>query len=361
MKDLFTLNNLQITRSHPVSLIHFVTNRCNARCPFCFIDFDDPSTFAGELTLEEIDKITSSVGPYLENVNLTGGEPFARKDFLDIARSWLKNTNVRSLFITSNGSLTKRMEKFTTALVKEFPGRKIVFSLSIDAYPEEHNKIRKIDGLFEAALSSYHMLKNIDENVMVNIAITVSHMNHGLALNLYNSLIDDYGVEAITATAVRDEGVYRIPQEDKKAIYQTYNTLTKNISDDLQCGRLKGYDSSCLQGRLMNKKNVIVNRIICDTYLEPRYISPCHAGSLFGVISANGDVRPCEILDQSFGNLKEYDFHFMNMWRSQKVKDLSSWIRKTKCHCTYECAWTLNVLGNARYLPKLAIGALFGK
>ena len=42
----------------PLSLVHFLTNRCNARCSFCFIDFDNPLTFKNELTLEEIDKVT---------------------------------------------------------------------------------------------------------------------------------------------------------------------------------------------------------------------------------------------------------------------------------------------------------------
>ena len=48
------LNNVYFKKKTPISLIHFLTNRCNARCSFCFIDFDNPKTFAGELTLEEI-------------------------------------------------------------------------------------------------------------------------------------------------------------------------------------------------------------------------------------------------------------------------------------------------------------------
>ena len=67
------LNNLQFRKNEPVSLVHFVTNRCNARCSFCFIDFDNPKTFQGELTIEEIEKLTKNLGKSLLNVNLTGG------------------------------------------------------------------------------------------------------------------------------------------------------------------------------------------------------------------------------------------------------------------------------------------------
>ena len=34
--------NALIYKKEPVSIVHFLTNRCNARCSFCFIDFENP-------------------------------------------------------------------------------------------------------------------------------------------------------------------------------------------------------------------------------------------------------------------------------------------------------------------------------
>ena len=76
-----TLKIFTFQKNEPVSLVHFLTNRCNARCSFCFIDFDDPKTFKGELTLDEIDKLTKNLGKSLLNVNLTGGEPFCEERY----------------------------------------------------------------------------------------------------------------------------------------------------------------------------------------------------------------------------------------------------------------------------------------
>ena len=73
------LNNIYFKKKTPVSLIHFLTNRCNARCSFCFIDFESPETFKGELSLNEIDKMTRNMGNTLLNVNFTGGEPLREK------------------------------------------------------------------------------------------------------------------------------------------------------------------------------------------------------------------------------------------------------------------------------------------
>ena len=178
LRKLSLAYNLQITRKYPVSLVHFVTNRCNARCSFCFIDFDNPKTFKNELTVNEIDKITKNLGPNLTNINLTGGEPFARKEILDIARCYFKNTNIDSITMPSNGSLPLRMVKFAKSISKEFPKKKVLISISIDDLPKQHAKIRKIPNLFEKAMKSYQSLKNISGNIMVNVAITCSHENY---------------------------------------------------------------------------------------------------------------------------------------------------------------------------------------
>ena len=182
--------NLKITQKHPISLVHFVTNRCNARCSFCFIDFDDPETFSGELTINEIEMITKKLGTTLKNVNLTGGEPFARKDFTDIADLYFQNTLINSIFVTSNGSLPNRTQKFLEHLTKKHPGRQILFQFSIDTFPNEHNRIRKIDNLFELALESHFLAEKFGENVRSSISITISHENYQQAPELYDYLID---------------------------------------------------------------------------------------------------------------------------------------------------------------------------
>ena len=89
-------------------------------------------------------------------------------------------------------------------------------------------------------------------------------------------------------------------------------------------------------------------------YMSPHYISPCHAGSLFGIISASGSVYPCEILnDKKIGNLRDYKMNFKELWKNEINKKTKNWIIKSKCSCTYECALSYNVLSNWRYQPSL--------
>ena len=193
---------------------------------------------------------------------------------------------------------------------------------------------------------------------MANVGITVSHTNYKIVKALYSHLVDEQKVKAVSVTAVRDEGVYKIPLEEKKSILLAYSSLSELIANDMKSGKLEGYDTNTLLGRMMNKKNVIVNEIIKDTYLEPRYISDCFASSLFGVIGANGTVYPCEVLDKPLGSLREYGYDFLNLWNSPEVSKARKWIKETKCNCTYECAWSFNVMGNWKYQSKMISAAL---
>ena len=191
------IKNNYITKKFPISLVHFVTNRCNARCSFCFIDFDNPDTFKGELTVDEIRKLSLTLGNSLQNINITGGEPFARKELEDISEIYITNSKVQSLFITSNGSLPDRIETYLTKLSNKFPNNKFVFSYSIDNIEEKHDKIRKIKGLFENCIQSYKLLDKFGNNVFGNISITVSLENYSEIMNIYNQLVDKYNVKAI--------------------------------------------------------------------------------------------------------------------------------------------------------------------
>ena len=171
------LNNVYFKKAEPISIVHFLTNRCNARCSFCFIDFDDPNTFKGELTLNEIKKLTKSLGKSLLNVNLTGGEPFARKDIVDIAKLYIQNSTVQSIYVTTNASLPDRIENFAKEITKFKDDIELTFQISIDDFPEKHNKVRKIENLFENCIETYFRLKKLTSNISPVVSITVNHEN----------------------------------------------------------------------------------------------------------------------------------------------------------------------------------------
>ena len=351
---LHVLNNVYFKKNEPVSIVHFLTNRCNARCSFCFIDFDNPNTFKNELSLNEIDLLTKNLGKSLLNVNLTGGEPFARKDITEIAKLYIKNTTVQSIYVTTNASLPDRIENFSKTIISLDKNIELTFQISIDDMPQEHNKVRKIANLFEYCIDTYQRLLKIHEKVAPVISITVSHENCDNIEKIFEYLTVKCNIKSLKCTIVRDEGVYKTPKEKKEKIFKAYTWLTEKIKRFTKENKINNYNSKSVQGKLHNKKDEISWELIKKMYLEPKYISPCHAAGLFGIITASGLVYPCEILeDKLLGNLREKNMNFMKIWQSSITKDAKNFILKTNCNCTYECALTYNILGNWRYLPRL--------
>ncbi len=354
------INNLYFNKKEPISLVHFITNRCNARCSFCFIDFNNPNTFKGELSLYEINKLTKNLGKSLLNINLTGGEPFVRKDIIDIAKIYLKNTLIQSMYITTNASFPDRIETFAKSINSIDRELELNFQISIDELLEKHNKIRKIKNLFDNCLDTYRRIQKLNlDNVNPVVSITVSLENCDNIKNIFYYLTSKCKLDSLKCTIVRDEGIYKIPFEKKRKIYDAYAWLTSKIQEMTKERKINNYNLKSIQGRLNNKKDNISWDMINKIYMKPQYISPCHAGSLFGIITSNGLVYPCEILeDRMLGNLRENDMDFMKIWSNKLNKRTKEFIIKSKCNCTYECALSFNILGNWRYQPQLAKAAI---
>ena len=359
-KNFFsTIKNIYLDKKEPVSIVHFLTNRCNARCSFCFIDFDNEETFKDELNLEEISKLTKSFGKSLLNVNLTGGEPFARKDINEIAELYLQNTSIQSIYLTTNGSLPERVERFAKNISNKYPNIEQTFQISIDDFPDGHDRVRKIKDLFSKCIETFFILKKMPDNVNPVVSITVTHENCENIKDIYNYLTDKCKIDSIKCTIVRDEGVFKTPIEKKEKILHAYTFLTNIISSDIKKGKIINYNLKSLQGRVHNKKDQISWDMVKKSYIDNKFISPCHAASLFGIISSKGEVYPCEILeDKLLGNLRDNNMNFSKIWKSKETVDAKKFILDTNCSCSYECALSYNILGNFRYQPQLIKSAL---
>jgi radical SAM protein with 4Fe4S-binding SPASM domain len=345
--------NLVLKKHYPATLVHFLTDKCNARCSFCFIDFQSPRHGKNELSTDELAKMTQHLPSSLMNVNFTGGEPFLRKDLLEIADAYFRNTSIQSIFITSNGFFTDRTIKFCEEILGRFPGKELFIALSIDDFSEKHDQIRKVKGLFAKCMETFQALKKI-AGVRPSISITVSPENHSRVENIYEALINEYRVDAIQIIMVRSEGVFELDAAERNPILQAYEKLSLKVNADYTNGRLVGFDRNSLRGKVLNEKNKI-SRNLVQAYLQaPGYMHPCRAAALFGVISATGEVYPCEILDQSMGNLRDFNYDLKALWQHKKAEELRQFISKTNCNCEYECAMTVNILSNPKYLTQMA-------
>ena len=87
-----------------------LTCRCNLKCVMCYTDpFNTPEQISQELSYEEIVRILDEIhGEGCLELTFTGGEPFARRDFLDIY-SYAKNKGFLLTIFTNGTLITSRI------------------------------------------------------------------------------------------------------------------------------------------------------------------------------------------------------------------------------------------------------------
>lgn len=338
----------------PVSVVHFVTERCNARCAHCFLDFTSRAE-GDELTTAEIGKLTGTFGPSLVNVNLTGGEPFLRPDLFEIAAAYFRNAGVESVYITTNGSLTDQTRGFLDRFRASGLTGKVIVAISVDDLGEKHDENRGVKGLFTRALRTYRMADAYGHpGVLAHIAITVTDRNHARVGELYHALKTEYGVSSFTVTAMRETGAApKLSPDSRQSILDAYQRLTGLLRRDVDAGSVPGFHPSP-QGAILNAKNMVLYDLMRKIYVHPAYVIPCPAGRIFGVIAANGDVFPCEMLPgRRLGNVRESNLDFMEIWNGAAAASCRESIKKTRCNCHYECALGIGVISSLRCLPAL--------
>jgi MoaA/NifB/PqqE/SkfB family radical SAM enzyme len=73
----------------------------------------------------------------------------------------------------------------------------------------------------------------------------------------------------------------------------------------------------------------------------------CFAGSCFVFIDGDGNIRPCNMLDYTFGNIARDDL--LQAFRSEQAKEARRYVGRRACFCWIECE-TFNSWGTADWL-----------
>ena len=75
--------------------------------------------------------------------------------------------------------------------------------------------------------------------------------------------------------------------------------------------------------------------IIAEHYQKKPTMLGCQAGTLTMILSEEGDVRPCEILDVVLGNIRNTNYELEPIWRGSLAQEHRKEIANS-CFCTFE-------------------------
>ncbi|RPI24322.1 MAG: radical SAM protein [Acidobacteria bacterium] len=350
--DLAIAGRLVVKRGLPVSLIFFVTSRCNLLCRHCFY-WEELNKKKGELEFSEIEKIARSL-PNLLTVSLTGGEPYLRPDLPEIAAAFERYSHVRNIQIPSNGySVAKTIER-ASALLDKVRDAKVATGVSLDGPREVHNEIRQNPRSFDCALETLKGLKELKPdhpNLSVGVALTVSSSNQHRFEEFYRFVSEELQPDAIAITLVRGNPI----DPSLKAVdLQRYAAISQGVI----AYRREHRPAGSWVERTVIAKEEETYRLIEEAAVADHRIAPCYAGDLIGILSETGEVYLCETLDQKMGNVRQFDCDFAALWESAQAASARRYQKELGCQCTYECAMSVNTLFNPKRAFRILRSAL---
>ena len=325
----------------------FITSRCNLRCEHCFYWKELDADHSSELKIDEIVKIAKSI-PRLLVLSLTGGEPFVRKDLAEVVNVFVKETRVHIITIHTNGYYIERMEQLVPKMLSDNPDTNIIFYISIDGPEKIHDKIRG-EGSYRKAMETLQMLQPFRkeyENMGISVSMTCSNSNQDSISEEFERINESGLTDNVNIGFVRGDPKLASAKEVELENYKKVTELKVKAAEE----RKLGYPKNMMFSDLVELKNKHTNKIVEHIIEHDRYVLPCQAGNLMGILYDDGAVKPCEILEDSdFGNIRDFDYDMMKLWNTARAKSVKKEI-KNGCYCTFECALSSSILFNPKYL-----------
>lgn len=282
------------------------TYRCNLKCKMC-VPFPDGRYRNKEMAYEEIERTftQSSLLKSLEIVDISGGEPFLRKDMPQII-NLLMDMQIK-VGVTTNGWFTERIQE----LIKLAGDKKhnLYISISIDGLGRVHDKIRGTAGSFDRAVKTIELLKENKMPVHVNTVLNKDILADMDAINSYFTRLG--AAVTFLPLAVFEKDKFPYSKKETGQIIKYINNPI-NLKYVVSKGRHK--------------------------------ISNCSAASSGCFIGADGTIFACiptfrEInnLDHFvLGNLKKYNYNFDVLFTSNMAEKARENVKK--CHgCAKNC------------------------
>jgi MoaA/NifB/PqqE/SkfB family radical SAM enzyme len=327
-------SEMLLKRPNPTEIMWLnfaVTYLCNSRCRMCHIwekYRQDPGLLQNELSLQDIENLLSS--EYLRNlqgIGLTGGEPFLRRDFVDLVGLFIERHPGAFISIATNGLNPGLIWRKTEEILERYHPKVLSLSISLDGIASNHDSMRGIKGAYDRVLQT---VESLQEKRQINLGFdfTVTPWNYQDLWNVYQ-LSKQRGIKFIAGFAHNSDFYYdnaKLAFEWNDAVDEATHVLRKVAND------------RAATESLLDK---FTNPNACFMAKAPEYelkrgpIFKCYSGvhSLF--LDPYGNVYPCIILDKKLGNVTNEPFD--QLWLSSRAAQMRDYIGQQRCHCWVAC------------------------
>lgn len=292
----------------PTDVSIITTYRCQMRCKMCSI-WENPTDSKREITAKELEIL-----PQFKFINVTGGEPFVRRDLEDIIEVLFTKSD--RIVISTSGFHYKRILK----LAERFPN--IGIRVSIEGLSQRNDDLRGREGGFDRGLKTLLGLREMGVKD-IGFGITVSNKNSEDMLWLYR-LSKELGLEFATATF---HNSFYFHKDDN--IVSNKDEVIENFHKLIEMLLKENHPKSWFRA--------FFNLGLINYIRGGKRMLPCEAGTANFFIEPYGDVYPCNGLEErywkeSMGNIRDYD-NFEDLWYSEQAQKARSLVRTCPKNC----------------------------
>jgi MoaA/NifB/PqqE/SkfB family radical SAM enzyme len=323
----------------PITLTFSVTNHCQSKCKTCNIwkiyprKQQDP---AGELNLDEIEAIFRSMGP-IYFFNLSGGEPFLRRDLPDIVELALDYLKPRIIHSPTNAIATNRVIDGTRKILENIRRRGLTTPLtvkpSIDGVGALHDEIRGVPGNWEKLLATIEGLKELEKefpNFHLELGTVVSNFNKH-RLGEIEDFVHSLGVQSYRNEIAEQREEFVNIGDPITPTGEEYAELMKGFAGKIR----QSMGAKRPLARMTESLRLVYYELAARIVKENRQVIPCYAGISNVHLTPYGDLWPCCVLGYArpLGNLRSVDYNFPAVWHSASAAAVRDFIRNNGCAC----------------------------
>lgn len=312
----------KVLYEHP-KLYHLfleVTSRCNARCEHCGSNcgYEIPKD---EISKEKLMEMLKEVADHYDATNIllnvTGGEPFLRKDLFEIM-DYAVSLGFK-WGVTSNGILIDE------EMVKKIVASKMcTISISIDGLKETHEAFRKVPGAWDKIIHGIKLMLKEPSIECVQVTTVANKKNMHELEEIYK-IVQELGVKYWRVVncdpigrAKSNDGILLDPKEYRELFKFIYEKRNENkIVVDYGCSHYLGLNT--------------------EKELRNHYFL-CMAGLYVGSVLSNGDIFVCPNVERRpeliQGNINKDSF--VEVWEN-KFKEFRH-ERRTSCEECLACS-----------------------
>jgi len=277
-----------------------LTNACNLKCPHCYTNGGRP--LENELKLDEIKSVLDQLAELKAMyIFFTGGEPFIRKDIVEILQHASKKKIGISL--STNGQLLKEevLNKIKNIDFK-------LFQISLDGNKDVHDFIRG-KGVGQGAIKAIKLAKRIlKKNVGVGTVVMKDNSDvlDKVLAEAVKQGADIFALMFLIVSGRADESIKPNPKDQingLKKVFEKYKQVESKIN--------------------FAKNTTILPALIPEEWRKKdlhKTFSPCSFPYCIAV-DAKGDVAPCDGFfncpEMIVGNIREKSLS--EIWKTSKI------------------------------------------